>query len=155
MHIKERARFVVTGAVFCAIVGPILGGLAVVVIRMVQGKTESAAEALAFFPMAVVFAAIPAAPFGFIVGLVGSCWLVARIEHSVSRKRLCLESAGIGAVLGATFPLILTILGWGPFDNLASALPISIGVGIVCGGALTTLLRKHAPLVSQTESGES
>jgi hypothetical protein len=105
-------------------------------------------EALEFFPMAVVFAAIPAAPFGFVVGSAGSWWLAARAEHGVSGKRLFFESAGIGALLGAIFPVVLSILGWGPFAKLFSALPISIGIGIVCGIILIPLMRKNRLLPS-------
>lgn len=148
MAIRKRLTLAVTGGVFCATVGSLLGGLVVVFIRMLQGNTQSIVDALEFFPMAVVFAAIPAAPFGLIVGSAGSWWLAGRAERGVSGRRLFFESAGIGAVLGATFPLILALLGWGPFANLASALPISIGIGIVCGIILIPLLRKYRPLPS-------
>lgn len=129
--------------------GSLLGGVAVVLIRAwaLRG-TESITEAVAFFPMAVAFAAIPAAPFGFIVGPVGSWWLTIRAARGVSGKRLYFESAGIGGALGSTFPLILAALGWGPFNNLVSMLPISITIGIGCGILLIPLTRKYRPLPS-------
>ena len=92
--------------------------------------------------MAVIFAAITAAPFGFMVGFVGVWWLAARAER-VSERRLYFEASGGGAVLGATYPLVLTILGWGPFENLLSVLPISIATGIICGVVLTREVRKQ------------
>jgi hypothetical protein len=145
---RKSLSFAIVGGVFCAIVGSLLGGVVVVLIRALQGNTQNMAEALAFFPMAVVFVAIPAAPFGFIVGSFGSWWLATRADRGVSGRRLYFESAGIGGVLGATFPLILAVLGWGPFNNLVSALPISITIGIVCGVALTPLMRKHVAVPS-------
>jgi hypothetical protein len=147
MDTRKRFTLIVIGGVFCAVVGSLLGGLVVVLLRMLRGNMQNnIVEALEFFPMAVVFAAIPAAPFGFIVGSAGSWWLTARAEHGVSGKRLFFESIGIGAVLGATFPLILATLGWGPFANLVSALPISIAIGIICGILLVLLMRKYRPL---------
>ena len=143
MDIRKRAFLAILGGVYCGTVGSLLAGLVVVAIRVVHGNRGNVAEALAFFPMAVVFAAIPAAPFGFIVGSAGSWWLATRINRGISGRRLYFESAGIGAALGATFPLISTILGWGPFNNLVSALPISIGIGIVCGLTVALPMRRH------------
>ena len=140
--------FAVVGGVFCATVGSLLGGVVVVLIRASQGNTQSVVEALIFFPMAVVFVAIPAVPFGFIAGSAGSWWLACRAERGVPGKRLYFESAGIGGVLGATFPLIMAVLGWGPFNNLVSALPISITIGIVCGIMLIPYTRKHVAVPS-------
>jgi hypothetical protein len=148
MDIRKRASIAVIGGALSAIVGSLLAGLVVVLIRTVQGNTQSVALALAFLPMAVVFAAIPAAPFGFIAGSAGSWWLAARAECGVSKRRLYFESVGIGAILGGTFPFVLTILGWGPFNNLVSAVPISIGIGIACGIIITPLVRKYRPLPS-------
>jgi hypothetical protein len=145
---RKRLSFAIVGGVFCATVGSIMGGVVIALIRTLRGNTQDIAEALAFLPMAVVFVAIPAAPFGFIVGTVGSWWLAARADRGVLGKRLYFESAGIGGILGATFPLILAVLGWGPFNNLVSALPISIGIGIVCGVVLTPLVRKHVAVPS-------
>lgn len=145
---RKRLSFALAGGVFCAIVGSLLGGVVVVLIRALQGNTRDMAEALTLFPMAVVLVAIPAAPFGFIVGSLGSWCIAARADRGVSEKRLYFESAGIGGLLGATFPLILTILGWGPFNNLVSALPISITIGIVCGIILIPVTRKHVAVPS-------
>jgi hypothetical protein len=148
MDIKKRASLAVAGGVLCAALGSILGGIVVVIFRTTQRNGENVAQALTFLPVAVMFAAIPAAPFGFLVGSVGSWWLSARVDRGVSRRRLYFASAGMGAVLGATFPLIMSILGWGPFNNLVSALPISIGVGTVCGLTLSVYLRKRLILPS-------
>jgi len=97
--------------------------------------------------MAVLLAAITAAPFGFVVGSVGVLWLAARAQR-VSGKRLYFEAAGGGAVLGATYPLVMAIVGWGPFENLLSALPISIGTGVICGIVLVREVRRHVLAVS-------
>ena len=147
MASRKRLSFALASGVFCAIAGSLLGAV-VVLIRALQGTTQGMVEALAFFPAALVFVAIPAAPFGFIVGSLGGWWLAVRADRGVSWTRLYFESAGVGGVLGATFPLILAVLGWGPFNNLVSALPISITIGIVCGIMLIPYTRKHVAVPS-------
>jgi hypothetical protein len=146
---STRLHFALVGGVSCAVVGSLLAGIALVLIRSwtLRG-TESMAEAVAFFPMAVAFAAISAAPFGFIVGSIGSWWLAIRAARGVSGKRLYFESSGIGGVLGSTYPLILAAFGWGPFENLVAALPLSITIGIACGILIIRLTRKYRPLPS-------
>jgi hypothetical protein len=103
MDIKKRASLAVAGGVLCAALGSLLGGVVVVIFRTTQRNGEDVAQALTFLPVAVMFAAIPAAPFGFLVGSVSSWWLSARVDRGVSRRRLYFASAGMGAVLGATF----------------------------------------------------
>ena len=152
---SKPLHFAIAGGIFCAIAGSLLGGFVVVLVRALQGSTAGMKEALTFFPMAVVFVAIPAAPFGFIVGSIGCWWLAARAARGVSSKRLYFESAGIGGVLGATFPLVLAALGWGPFNNLISALPISIPIGVACGIILIPVTRKYRPLPSEVGASQS
>jgi len=47
------------------------------------------------------------------------------------------------ALIGALYPLVLTIFGWGPSENFLSELPISIGAGAVCGFALAREAKKQ------------
>lgn len=149
MENRKRLRFAFVGGLFCVIAGSLLGGVALVLIRIFQGGAKDIVGAISMFPMAVVLVGIPGIPFGFIVGSVGSWWLVGRAGQRDPGRRLYFESAGLGGVLGATFPLILTVFGWGPFENLVSALPISIGTGIVCGAALVPFMRKRVAAPSQ------
>jgi hypothetical protein len=100
-------------------------------------------DVVAALPMVIIFSAIAAAPFGFIVGTIGSWWLVARWANTRSSIRIYGESGGLGAILGATYPFIAAGLGWGTFENLVASLPISIGAGIVCGVLLAAFVRKY------------
>src|SRR5260370_15955290 len=140
MAIKKRVFLALRGGVSCAALGSLVGGRRFLLVSAVHGRFGLAA--LSLIPVAVVFAAITAAPFGFVVGSAGILWLAARAQRA-SGRRLYLEAAGGGAVLGATYPLVLTILGWGPFQNLLSVLPISIGTGVVCGIVLTREVQKY------------
>ena len=140
---SNRLTFALFGGVFCAIVGSLLGGLIIVIFAL---RGVGIKEAVVFYPIAVAYVAILAVPFGFIAGSVGSWWLAVREAHGVSGKRLYFEFAGIGGVLGSTFPLIFLAFGWGPLSNLVSALPISITIGIACGILIIPLTRKYRPL---------
>jgi hypothetical protein len=103
----KRFNSAIVGGVFCALVGSLLGAI-IVVIGVSRGVGIK--EAVTFYPMAVAYVAFLAVPFGFITGSVGSGWLAVREAHGVSGKRLYFESAGIGGVLGSTFPLIFWLL---------------------------------------------
>jgi hypothetical protein len=144
MENRKRIIFAGKGGLFCAIVGSLLGGVVVLLVRAVHGNAGgNVGEILEFFPVAVLYAAIPAAPFGFIMGSVGSWWLATRARQGVQGLRLYCESIGAGALLGATFPLVMTALGWGPFSNLVSAMPISIAIGAVCAFALIPFMQRQ------------
>ena len=139
MATKNRASLVIRGGLTCAVLGPLIGGCVFVLIWAVRGNLGLAA--LSLVPVAVIVGAFTAAPFGFMVGSVGIWWLAGRALR-VSGRRLYFEAAGGGAVLGATYPLVIAILGWGPFENLVAALPVSIGTGVVCGMVLTREVRE-------------
>jgi len=143
MEIKKQAYLAVVGGFFCATVGSLLGGLVVAVMRAIALWPDDLMVASAFLPLAVLYASIVAAPFGFIVGSIGSWWLVGRVTSAAPAKRVYYESAGLGGLLGAMFPLISALGGWGPFKNLLSALPISIGIGITCGIAVAAFMRSY------------
>jgi hypothetical protein len=153
MHATERARLAIVGGGFCAAVGSVFAALMVAFVNVIRfwREPEDMRNVIAAFPMVVIFSAIAAAPFGFIVGSIGSWWLVPHWAKTNSSNRVYWESGGLGALLGATYPLIAESFGWGPFENLVAALPISIGSGILCGVALaafmrTKVLRRNAQL---------
>lgn len=146
MDTRKRAKLAIVGGIFCAVVGPLLGGTIYTLVSVAGGlwqRQQDVWTVAAFLPVVVLYAAIAAAPFGFIVGSIGSWWLVARVASTASARRVYCESGGVGALLGATFPPIEAVLGWGPFRNLLSSLPISIGTGIICGVALAASMRTY------------
>jgi hypothetical protein len=145
--VKKRAFLAVIGGLLCASLAALMAGIAFVLTKAIPAR-HGIEVAWTAFPMAVVFASVPAAPFGLIVGSIGCWWLIGRLEHGVPGRRLCFESAGFGAVLGATFPIVLATLGWGPFKNLVAALPFSIGIGFVCGLTVALLSRKYVAKAS-------
>ena len=143
MEPRKRVYLAIVGGVFCATAGSLLGGLFVAVVRAMALRQEGLVVAAAFFPMAVLFASVIAVPFGLVVGSIGSWWLIGRVASGAPARRVYCESAGTGGLLGATFPLVTALGGWGPFKNLVSALPISIGAGIACGIVLAAFVRSY------------
>jgi hypothetical protein len=141
METKSRLKISILSGVFCVLEASILGGIAVVVLRAVRSRGHLAAL-VRFIPVALVFAAIQAVPFGLIVGSIGGWWLAPRATGDIPSRHLFLQSAVLGAVLGSTFPIVAVALGWGPLQNLVSVLPISIGIGTVCGLSLAAVVRK-------------
>ncbi|MGA7338170.1 MAG: hypothetical protein WBW91_15690 [Candidatus Sulfotelmatobacter sp.] len=134
MAADNRILFALRGGVVCAILGSLLGGCAVLLISAIRGDFGLAA--LSLIPIVFLYAAVTGVPFGLVAGTVGTWWIVARARH-ISSGRLYYEASATGALIGGSYPLVLKVFGWGPFENLLSTLPISIGAGIVCGLVLT------------------
>jgi hypothetical protein len=151
VDIKARVRVAICSGVYCAVVGSILGGTVVFVLRGIR-SSEDHGISVSFIPVAVLYAAIPAVPFGLIVGAVGGWWLAPRVAGDTASPHVFLQSSVIGAILGSTFPIVAMALGWGPLPNLASFLPISIGIGTVCGLTLTAVMRKFVSTTSKEPS---
>lgn len=143
MDAKNKTYFVVASGLFCSVLGSVLAGLTVTLIRAAQVSPTDLLGSFKLFPLVVLFAAIPGAPFGFIAGSIGAWWLMHRLTSGISKKRFYIEALVLGAGLGATLPVVLSTSGWGPFANLVSALPISILVGSMCGIAFAFFVRKY------------
>jgi hypothetical protein len=141
MDTKKRASLTIIGGVLCSVLASVLGGVVIVVIRLV--KVGSAEGAAPFLPIAVLYAAATAAPFGLIAGSAGTWWLAARAERHMANRQLWWESAGAGALLGATYPVVMGICGWGPFSNLVSELPIAVGIGMTCALVVAFWMQRH------------
>jgi hypothetical protein len=71
------------------------------------------------------------------------------------RKTALLRAAEECGVPGATYPLVLTVFGWGPFQNLASVLPISIVTGVICGIVLTREVQEYVLAVPSKRGFET
>jgi hypothetical protein len=136
---SNRASLVIRGGVICAALGSLIGGCASLLISAVRGNFVL--ESLSLIPMAILFAAITAAPFGFAVGAIGVLWLTFRSQRT-SGRRLYLEAAGMGAALGGYISAANVNSGMGPFENLLAARPISIGTGIIFGIVLSRETRR-------------
>ena len=145
MLTRSRLKLSIMSGVFCALVGSILGSIVVTVLRAVHAPGDLTA-AFYFIPVAFLYVAIPAVPFGLVVGSIGGWWLAPRATRETSARHLFLQSGLAGAALGSSFPLLAMALGWGPVENLVSVLPISIGIGVVCGVSLPVVIRRFLPI---------
>ncbi len=150
MEIRTRSDLAVAGGIFCAVAGSLLGGLVVAVTAFIRGGPWTPLQIVGLFPMGLIFAVVPAASFGFVVGSVGGWYLAARFAKAASFGRVVLEGAGAGALLGATFPLVMGILGWGPFANLVGSLPLATGIGMVCGVGFAVFIRRFGRSASRS-----
>lgn len=138
MEIRKRMRCAIAGGFFCAVMGIFLVGLFIVFMVAIHSRPE---DLLNVSVSAVLYASILSVPFGLFFGSIGGYWLSIRLDGAPNMNRVFLESAVAGALLGSTYPLIMSVLGFGPFRNLMGALPLSSGVGIICGLAFTAFLR--------------
>lgn len=141
-------RAALIGAIICSAVGPALGAV-IVVFPLATIKQASARDALitiAALPVYWIFAVIPTGPAGFIFGALGASWIRFRSRAVHASTRLQLESAFLGAVLGGTVPITTLVWGWGPRENVLSAVPAGAASGLICGLLVAHTLRKRGLL---------
>jgi hypothetical protein len=158
MKWKNRARTAFQAGVFCAIFGPVLGGLAYGLLSLLSEPSSvlsAPSAALGVLSIILLFAVISVAPFGFIAGLAGGWWLACREEKGIAKKRLCFESAGSGALLGATYPFAPGLGDIGGYTARSSEYLqfhclLGAGVGLTCGLLLALHARDKTPEDAQS-----
>ena len=140
-----RALFL--GAIICGLIGP---GLPLVVFipftAIRQASVRDALTTLAALPVAWIFAIIPMGPAGCVFGALGASWIRFRSSSLHASKRLLLESALLGAVLGGLVPISALAWGWGPRENVLSVVPAGAASGLVCAFLVLLALRKRGLL---------
>ena len=149
-----RALFL--GAIICGLIGP---GLPLIVFipfsAIRQASARDALTTLAALPIAWIFAIIPMGPAGCVFGALGASWIRFRSSSlHTSSKRLLLESALLGTLLGGVVPITALVWGWGPRENVLSVVPAGAASGLVCAFLVVLALRKRGLLleVSPTSS---
>lgn len=148
-----RALFL--GAIICGLIGP---GLPLIVFipftAIRQASASDALTTLATLPIAWIFAIIPMGPAGCVFGALGASWIRFRSSSLHTSRRLLLESALLGTVLGGVVPISALIGGWGPRENVLSVIPAGAASGLVCAFLVVRALRQRGLLfsVSSTSS---
>jgi len=143
---------VLAGGGFCAIFGPCLGAI----ISVILAGGLSVEVMLFIIPVGLFVAG----PFGFFAGSLGTWWLSGRSQRDISNLRLRIESASLGALIGAAFPLQfalmrLSLSSGDPDDDLCNAHNALIGalVGTICACLLAWWMRRNSlPLAGSRES---
>ena len=140
-----RALFL--GAIICGLIGPGLPLIVFIPFTAVQQASASdALTTLATLPVAWIFAIIPMGPAGCVFGALGASWIRFRSSSLHVSRRLLLESALLGTVLGGVVPISALLRGWGPRENVLSVVPAGAASGLVCAFLLVYALRKRGLL---------
>jgi len=133
MRVAKKLATLLMAGVFCAFAATVVSSTLVVLFW--------AAPAHAFahwyqvphgIVMMCLYTFIPAGGFGFLCAILGSLYLVFRVPHITSRARLLAESAVIGALLSALFPLGLLAVGWGPVRDWLNWRAILFCIAVGC-----------------------
>jgi hypothetical protein len=75
-------------------------------------------------------------PLGAVLGAIGAVWIDFR-SRVLTKRRLFLETALLGTLLGAIVPLTTLFFGWGGFRAVLSGY---VPIGAVTGGACALLV---------------
>jgi hypothetical protein len=140
-------RVLFLGAIICGLIGP---GLPLIVFipftAIREASARDALATLAALPVAWVFAITPMGPAGCLFGALGASWIRFRSSSLRASKRLLLESALLGTVLGGVVPISALVWGWGPRENVLSVVPAGAASGLVCAFLVVLALRKRGLL---------
>src|SRR5216684_5111854 len=140
-----RALFL--GAIICGLIGPALPLIVIVPFNAIrQASAGDALTTLATLPIAWIFAVIPMGPAGCVFGALGASWIRFRSSSLHASRRLLLESALLGTVLGGVVPITALLWGWGPRENVLSVVPTGAASGLVCAFLVVYALRKRGLL---------
>ena len=143
------------GAIICGLIGP---GLPLIIFipftAIRQASARDALTTLATLPIAWVFAIIPMGPGGCVFGALGASWIRFRSSSSHASKRLLLESALLGTVLGGLVPISALVWGWGPRENVLSVVPAGAASGLVCAFLVVLALRKRGLLFEMSPNSQ-
>jgi hypothetical protein len=85
-------------------------------------------------------------PAGCVFGALGASWIRFRSRSLHASRRLLLESALLGTVLGGLVPLSGLVWGWGPVKDALSLVPEGATSGLVCAFLVVLALRKRGLL---------
>jgi hypothetical protein len=136
-------RAISVGAIICGLIGPALGLVAFVpVAAMRHLSAHDTLSTLATLPVLWLFAIVPMGPIGGIFGALGASWIRFRSLTLHASRRLLLESAALGTVLGAAAPIVALACGWGPRENILRLIPVGAISGLICGALVERALRK-------------
>ena len=148
-----RALFL--GAIVCGLIGPVLPLIVFIPFTAIrQTPARDALSTLAALPIAWIFAIIPMGPAGCVFGALGASWIRFRSRSLHASRRLVLESALLGTVLGGLVPISGLVWGWGPLEDALPLVPEGAASGLVCAFLVVLALRKRGLLfeVSATSS---
>jgi len=85
-------------------------------------------------------------PAGCVFGARGASWIRFRSSSLHASRRLLLESALLGTVLGGVVPISALVWGWGPREKVLSVVPRGAGSGLVSAFLVVRALRKRGLL---------
>lgn len=136
---KRELKTPLISALVCGFAGPLVGAaMAMGVMGNPDGMFSSPWDALGVFPKAYLFALVFAGPFGLVIGGLGGGFLLLRARRAGSLRRLRIEVAFLGGLLGSSYPLMAR---WLWLEWVPGLLPISVAVGALCAWLVTIALR--------------
>jgi len=133
MRMTEKPATLLTAGVFCAFAATLISSTLIVCFWAVPAH---AVDHWYHIPhgilMMCLYTFIPAGGVGFLCGVLGSLYLVLRARRITSRLQLLVESAVIGALLSALFPLFHLVMRWGPTGDWLDRKAILFCVAVGC-----------------------
>ena len=148
-HNPSRVKAALTGALVCALLGPLLGTIAILASEMVHEHEYSGRGVVS--ALSVLFWVLPVAvslvgPGAFVLGGLGTLVIQFRSARLRSAKDLLLQVTVLGLMLGAAVPIVADLMYtalWGDRNKNfeKGLLPLGAVTGLVCTAVVYSLLR--------------
>jgi hypothetical protein len=159
---RVKVKAALTGAFLCALLGPMLGAVAIITSEMVHDHEYSGravVSALSVLPWVLPVAVGLVGPGAFVLGGLGALVIQFMSTRVRSAKALVLQTAVLGLMLGGAVPvfvdLVYAAFGGGRNKNFETGLlPLGAATGFVCAAAVYWLLRRMR-LLSFQQSDDS
>jgi hypothetical protein len=115
-NLRAKTTIAVSMAgIFCACAATLISTLWVVLFLVVPAHAVHDLKGFLRVAFSILFIAlVPAAPFGFVCGVIVRLYLLVRSAHIATTVRLISECGIIGVLFSLCFSLFLRLLGWGP-----------------------------------------
>ncbi|MGC1976473.1 MAG: hypothetical protein WA671_07140, partial [Candidatus Sulfotelmatobacter sp.] len=139
-----------TGAFLCALLGPTLGAVAIIISEMVHDHEYSgraAVSALSVLPWVLPVAVLVVGPGAFVLGGLGALVIQFMSARVRSAKALVLQTTVLGLVFGGAVPvfvdLVYAAFGGSRNKNFETGLlPLGAAIGLVSAAVVCWLLRR-------------
>ena len=153
-HVRASLCAALVGVAICGLIGPLLPLLVWMPVDALHDHLSvlDALKGLGLTFYVWPFAVLMMGPAGALLGVVGALWIRFR-SRKLNPKRLWIEAALAGLLLGIAVPLSTYILAKSPDpDSFTMFIPMGIGSGTACGLLAFLTLRRLGLLLGHADS---
>ena len=136
---------VLMAGVFCGCVATLISTALVAMLADVPAHAFHWSQLLIGAVWVLAIAFVPAGLFGFLCGVAGRLYLMIRLPHITTTRRLIAECVVVGVLLSLCFPLFLRLMNWGDAQDwtIVKGTLFCVSVGFLVSILYATVYRRN------------